>query len=193
MVAAGLHHPLAGHDPMTGIGVLARTEMRFEHRGLGFLHLQDYRVGAVATEHQSDPGPGADTADADDLAGHVDQLKLVEQAAPVDAERVPVPVQGGAHPGHDVRGPARIDQLLDRDQYRWVTDEARLAVADLDEFAERLQVVVRARLGYRPAGQAGRGSGRVLRAPGARNVSTGRLAYQTRRLVQPANSVIARR
>ena len=59
--------------------VLALAEEPLQHRLLGLLGLQEQRVAAVAAEHQHDPGAGADAADADDLAGRVDVVEVLEQ------------------------------------------------------------------------------------------------------------------
>ena len=72
-VARRLHQALALDDPLPVVLVPARAEVRLEDRGLGLLDLHQQRVVVVAAEQQDDPRPGADAADADDLAGDVDE------------------------------------------------------------------------------------------------------------------------
>ena len=57
----------------------------------------------VTTEEQRDPGPRPDAADADDLAGEVRQLELLEQLAPVVLERRAVDPHQLAQPFEPVR------------------------------------------------------------------------------------------
>ena len=65
-------------------------EVILEHRRGRFLDLQEQRVLLVAALEQDDERPGADAADAHDLAGHVDDLEALEQMAPVVLQRGPV-------------------------------------------------------------------------------------------------------
>ena len=60
---------------------LARGQEPLEHRGLRLLDLQEQRVPFVAADEQDHPRPGAHAADADDLAGEVDELVAREQLA----------------------------------------------------------------------------------------------------------------
>ena len=55
--------------------------------GLRLLGLQEQRVAVVAADHQQDPGPGADAAHADDLAGHVHEPVLTEQVPAIGWQR----------------------------------------------------------------------------------------------------------
>ncbi len=108
-VACGLHQPLPGDDAVAAVVVLAVAEERLEHRGLSLLDLQEERVGVVTAEEQRDPGSRADAADPDDLAGEVDEVVLLEQAAAVGREGAPVVAEHApvALPRpHASRGPA---------------------------------------------------------------------------------------
>ena len=119
-----------------------------EHRGLRLLGLQEQRVVVVAAEHQDDPRPGADAADADDLAGDVGDAEVLEQ------------VRGGrsATCAGSCAASPRIQsvnwscsipstQLLDRLDERRVADDAPLAVDDVGELVEGLHAVAGAGLG----------------------------------------------
>ncbi len=66
-------------DALALMVVLARRRIGLEHRALRLLDLQEERVAVVATEHQHDPGAGADAADADHLERGVDEAVAVEQ------------------------------------------------------------------------------------------------------------------
>ena len=92
-VAAGLHQPLTLHHPLRGVGVATRTEIPLEHRRLGLLDLHQQRVLVVVSQQQNDPRPGADTADADDLAGHAGIAEPVDQHATGDLETLLVGVE----------------------------------------------------------------------------------------------------
>ena len=89
-VARRLHQPLALDDALAVVRVLALAEVRLEHRRLRLLDLEEERVVVVPAEQQDDPAAGADAADADDLAGDVDQPELLEQVAAVALQRAPV-------------------------------------------------------------------------------------------------------
>ena len=71
-VAGGLHQPLAGDYPVAVLAEPAGAGEGLQHRGAGFLHLQEERIALVTAEQQPDPGAGADAADPDDLVGGVD-------------------------------------------------------------------------------------------------------------------------
>ncbi len=89
-VARRLRQALALDDPLAAVRELAAAEERLQHRRLGLLELEEQRVLVVAAEHEADPGPRADAADPDDLAGRVDVPEALEQLAPVTRERAPV-------------------------------------------------------------------------------------------------------
>ena len=61
----------------------------------------------VSAEHQHDPRAGADAADPDDLAGHVDQSVLLQQDSPVGLQRLPVPPQKLVQLARRWRSPSR--------------------------------------------------------------------------------------
>src|SRR5687768_17045315 len=70
-VARCLHQPLAGNDPVPLVPVNALRKMRFQHRNLCFLDLEEQRIVLVATLEQHDVVPGANASHPNDLPGHV--------------------------------------------------------------------------------------------------------------------------
>ena len=86
-VAGGLEASLADHHALAVILVLAGAGERLEHRCLRLLDLEHERIVGVDPDEERDPGAGADAADADDLARHVDEAVLVEQVTPFRGER----------------------------------------------------------------------------------------------------------
>ena len=96
-IAAGLHESLAGDHPLTGIGELTASRIRFQHGFLGLLGLQEQRVTVVATRQEHHPGTSADTADADHLQCHVHVLELGQQMAAVRLQRAAVAPQNRTH------------------------------------------------------------------------------------------------
>jgi hypothetical protein len=65
---------LALDDALALVGVLARPSvLRSSTDGWASLTCRNSGSSVVAAEHQQDPGAGADAADPDDLAGHVDE------------------------------------------------------------------------------------------------------------------------
>ena len=90
----------------------------------------------------------ADTADPDDLAGHVDHLEPLQQMATVVLQRGAVGAEllvddllelVGRHAGG-------VGELSRGDHDRRLTDDAVLAVDEFCQLGQRLQAVVRARL-----------------------------------------------
>jgi hypothetical protein len=65
-VASRLHQTLAGHDAPAVVLLQAFARIRLKHRCLGFLDLQENRVGGGG-EKERDTAVGADAAYADDL------------------------------------------------------------------------------------------------------------------------------
>ena len=63
--------------------VPALRQVVLQHRLRGLLDLQEQRVLLVAALQQDDERPGADAADADDLARNVDHLEPLEQVTAV--------------------------------------------------------------------------------------------------------------
>ena len=162
------------------------AEVRLEHRRLRLLDLQEERVVVVAAEQQHDPAPRADAADADDLAGEVDDPELLEQ------------VRGGRSAASRGTGAKRsADHASSRSS--WIAGLARRArrparsAADREtmrgspstivrQLRERLQAVLRPRLrgGLRTLAACGFACcSRRLRSTAS---STSRRAYQTSRL-----------
>ena len=93
-VARGLHEPLPLDDPPPVVRVGALADVRLEHGRLRFLDLEEERIALVASEQQRDPAPGPDAADADDLAGDVDELELLEEVATIGLEAPAVVAEG---------------------------------------------------------------------------------------------------
>ena len=85
-VGGGLHQPLPLDHPLAGGVELRFREMILQHRPGGLLDLQEQRVAGVAALQQHHPGPGADTAHPDHLAGHVHDREPLQQFAPVRAQ-----------------------------------------------------------------------------------------------------------
>ena len=143
----GLHPPLPVDHPLPAVGVLAFGEVSLEHRPLGLLDLEHERVGVVSADKQPDPGPGADAADADDLAGDVHEPVLVEQIASLSCQGRPVHLHHAPDLVRDRAPPLVSDEFLDRDDQRRVADKPPLALDDAGEFGRGPHVVFRAGLG----------------------------------------------
>jgi hypothetical protein len=92
-VAGGLHHPLPPHHPLAGLFVAALRQVILQHRRGGLLDLQEQRVPCVTSLEQDDERAGADAAHAHDLAGHVHDLKTVQQMTPIVLQRGSVGAQ----------------------------------------------------------------------------------------------------
>ena len=95
-VARRLHQALPDHDAPAVVVVLALADEPLEHRGLGLLRLEEQWVLLVSPDEEVDPGARADAADADDLAGGVDVLELLDRMV-VIGERAPVLLDQRAH------------------------------------------------------------------------------------------------
>src|SRR4029077_14503786 len=96
----------------------------------------------VATDEQDDPGPRSDAADAEDFPRRVHVPKALEQTPTVTGERAPVRTNEVAESLLPPCELLRPDQLLDGDDQGRVADDARLAVDELGQLAERLQAVL---------------------------------------------------
>src|SRR5918994_4364744 len=70
-VARCLHQPLAGNDAMSLVPVNALGKMRFQHRDLSFLDLEEQRIVLVATLEQHDVVSGTNASHPNDFPGHV--------------------------------------------------------------------------------------------------------------------------
>ena len=107
------------------------------------LELEEERVLVVATEHEQDPGPGADAADADHLACRMHVAKALEQPTTVTRQRAPVGADDGADESRrsDRRSAPTISSIGHEE--RRIADDPQLAVDDLGQLAERLQAVLR--------------------------------------------------
>ena len=77
---------LAANDPFRVVGILARSQIGLEDRGLRLLRLQHQGILAAATNEEKDRSPSPDTADADDLASRVYEPIALEQVAAVRLE-----------------------------------------------------------------------------------------------------------
>ena len=153
MSLCGLHQVLPGDDALALVGVLAAPAVVRQDRGLGLLGLQEQRFGPVAGVHQQDPGAGADAADPDDLAGHLDQRELLEQVPPVGLQGAPVLAQHAAQLLVDRVGLHVGEELLDRDDQRRVADDPPLPVDHGGELAQRLHAVAGVGLGQHLLGR----------------------------------------
>jgi hypothetical protein len=69
----------------------------FEHRGSGFLHLEEERVVGIPALEQNDRAPGADAAHTDHFDRTVDGGVALEQHGQVIGYRFAIPLQLGAH------------------------------------------------------------------------------------------------
>ena len=104
-VAGRLQHPLAVHHPLALVLVAALGQGAFQDRPGRLLDLQEQRVVLVAALEQGDEAPGADAAHPDHLAGHVDDLELLQQPAAIILEGGPVGAELLVeHPLHLVAG-----------------------------------------------------------------------------------------
>ena len=159
---------LPGDHALALVAVPATPGIVRQDRDLGFLGLQEQRLVAVPGVHQHDPGAGADAADPDDLAGHLDQGELLEQVPPVGLQAAPVLAQHGADLLVDRVGLHVGEDLLDRDDHRRVADDNNPSVRFTD--------AARSRAGLRPPNVALAGEGpklRLPRVPGVDNCGTG--------------------
>ena len=89
-VAGRLHQVLPGDHPLPLVVVLAAAAVVGQHRVLGLLGLQEQRFLPVAGLEQQDPRAGADAADTDHLARHVDQVELLHQVPAVGLQSVQI-------------------------------------------------------------------------------------------------------
>ena len=81
------------HDPLAGLLVATLRQVILQHRRRGLLDLQEQRVLRVTSLEQDDERAGADAAHAHDLAGHVHDLKTLQQVTPIVLQRGPVGAQ----------------------------------------------------------------------------------------------------
>jgi hypothetical protein len=94
----------------------APPEIRFQHRSLCLLYLEEQRIISVAALEQHDVVPGADTTYPYDLSRHVHETVLVEQVTTVVLQGTPVHLQ-------DVVDLSPQPFLYDTNQERWIIDE----------------------------------------------------------------------
>ena len=193
-VARRLHQALTGDDALAAVAVLALADEPLEHRRLRLLDLQEQRVLVVDAEEERDPGAGADAADADDLAGQVDEPELLEQVAAVGLERPPVGADEGAHLLLELRPARRASgrsssigtisggslMMRGSPSTRWVSFSNACMLSLVRDFS-MLASAFFSRFGSTPAVNS------------ATACSTDRCAYQTSRLRICAKAVIASR
>ena len=169
---------------------------RLQHRGAGFLDLQEERVALVAAEQQRDPGPGADAADPDHLVGGVDVVVALGQDPGLLVERVAVLARAAARISAADRlrvGAFALGQLVDRHQQRRPAGDPQLAVAP-SRSASPAPAGCPCCGPWRGSCRAGARSALLtLRAPAGANSATSRRAYQTSSSFIAANSAIALR
>jgi hypothetical protein len=120
-----LHHPLPLHHPLAVLPVPAFAQVGLENRCCGLLDLQEQRVLRVASLEQDDECPGADAADADDLAGQVHDLEALQQVAPVVLQGGPVGAELFVGDRHDLVGGQAVGcgQVACRDDDRRLADD----------------------------------------------------------------------
>ena len=140
-VAFGLHQELPGDDPLAVAAVGAAPAVSGQGGGLGFLGLQEQRLGPVPGVHQRDPAAGADTAHPDHLAGHLDQRELLQQVLAVGLQGALVFAQRLADLLIDRTGLLIGEDLLDRHDQRGVADDPPLPVGLGGQLALRLHAV----------------------------------------------------
>jgi hypothetical protein len=109
--------------------------------------LQEQWFDPVAGLQKDDPGAGADAADPDDLAGHLDHREPFQQVPPVRLQAAPVLVQHGLQLLIQRVGLNVAEDLLDRDDHRRVSDDLPPPVDHGGELAQRLHAVAGVRLG----------------------------------------------
>ena len=145
-VAGGLHHALPLDHPFTRLGVAALGQVVLEHRGGRFLDLQEQRILLVAALEQDDERSGADAADPDHLAGHVDDLEALQKRPPVILQGVAVRAEllvDDTLELIDRRTDARGEHAQRYDDRRLIDDPVA-AVDLLGELRQRLQAVTAA-------------------------------------------------
>ena len=141
-VAGRLHEPLSLHDPLAVVGELAPAEEPLEHRRLGLFDLQEEGIVAVVADHEHHPGPGADAADPDHLAGAVHVAESFEEQPAISRQAAPVRADDGAYRVDERPGLVGAEKVVDRHDQRRVGDDPRLAVDEAGELVERLHAVL---------------------------------------------------
>ena len=118
--------------------VVGGLEVRFEDRRVGFLDLEDQRVVVAAAVEQRDPATGPDAADADHLAGGVDEAVPIEEVLALVGQT----------------GPVVVEQRCDAAQLvvagyvsyqRELIDDPTVSVDDCGELRDGLEPVVHVR------------------------------------------------
>src|SRR5262249_11816041 len=104
-VGRSLDQALACDDPMAlMIEWQAVTGIRFEYRRLRLFDLKEKRIVAIGAEKQYDPAGGADTANADHLAGDIDDPVARQQLAAVEGYRLGGGTRTRSEGGPGLRG-----------------------------------------------------------------------------------------
>ena len=128
-VGGALQGPFPPDHPLAMVFMAAWPGVRLVHRGSRLLDLEEQRVVAAAALEQHQIDPHADTADADDLADHIDQREPVEQTPEVL-------LQGQAIPGEELVDEVGLLFVIDGDANRRILVDPRPAVDHAGELAE---------------------------------------------------------
>jgi hypothetical protein len=131
-----LYQALAFDDALARVVERTGSEVGFENGWRGLLELQE-EWRAVTGLEQRDETTGADAADADDLAGHIDQGEPVEEQAVVQGKTLTVTIQAL----RDCTPPGAGDLVIDAYDQRWVRDDSATALDDLRQLLERKHAV----------------------------------------------------
>ena len=94
-VRRGLDQSLAFDHALAVVPVVARAEVSLVDRWAGLLDLQEEGIVRTSTFEHHQVDPHADTANADDLSGHVRYREPAEQMAPILGQRRAVGVEDG--------------------------------------------------------------------------------------------------
>ena len=111
--------------------------MRLKHRRHGLLELQKQRRSVAGLE-QHDQATGADTADANDFLRDVDHGESINEQAPVEGKRGPVPLKKGLH----LAGLTGIKFLIDAHNQRRIRDDDATPIDNSRQLFEGHQTVL---------------------------------------------------
>ena len=114
-----------------------RPEERLGHRVLGLLDLEHQRVALVPTDEQGHPAAGPDRADADHLAGQVDELIAGEQVLTFAGQGHPVLDQGPVRFCTISASLSGVEELVRRDEQRRIGPEPQRPVHLLGQLGHR--------------------------------------------------------
>ena len=74
---------LSGHHPLAVVGVAALAYELLQDGRFGLLGLEEQGIVVVTADEEQDPRPGANASHPDHLAGHLEELELLDQVAAV--------------------------------------------------------------------------------------------------------------